>query len=179
MMNCKVGDLISVMTKNHGFLTGIALKTYPHKSTKDGSPETYIKVIKIGPDYLNFKGKNWSRKGVSDFSGYYVHGEDVIVSKVPCTTATHKVYENYHFEESECVSPSGLIESFTRNKKIPGYTTEVMTNFFTYEGSSFIYVIVNHKGFFGISDVSSFKTIKELTKQAYARSEINRLSREV
>lgn len=179
MTNCKVGDLISVMTKNHGFLIGIALKTYPHRLTEDGSPETYIKVIKIGLDYLNFKGKNWSRKGVTDFSGYYIHGEDLVVYKVPCTTATHKVYENYHFEESKYVLPNGLIENFTKSKMIPGYTTEVMTNSFTYGGKNFSYVIVNHKGFFGISEVSSSKTIKELTKQAYARSEINRFSREV
>lgn len=178
-MDYKAGDLISVMTKDHGYLTGIVLKTYPHKLTKCGTPETSIKVLGIGHDSLNFRGKNWSVKGVTDHSGYYVRGEDLVISKVSCTFATHKVYGGSHLKKSEYVLDDGLVTSSTSSKMIEGYTTEVMTNSFTYNGENFNYAVVNHKGFFGISEVSSFKTIKELTKQAYILSEINRLEREV
>lgn len=190
MTNYKPGDLITVDTENHGFLTGIVLKIYPHRLTSDGySCESYIKVIKkgfqLGESYEesrrskeNFKGTQWKTKGVSDYSGYYVHGNDQVLSKVSCTLSTHSMEDAFHLEESQYIFPDGSIKRQANNKKVLGSVTRVMTNSFWDERGVYNYVVVDREGFLGISDVSS-KSKKDLMRQAYVRAEIRRLEQEV
>lgn len=193
MTNYKPGDLITVDTKKYGFLTGIVLKTYPHRLTSDGySCESYIKVIKKGGIFSvseesyekskrgkeNFKGTQWKTKGVSDNSGYYIHGNDQVMLKVPCTLSTHSVEDAFHLEESQWIFPDGSIRRQTSNKKVLGGVTRVMTNSFWDERGVSNYVVVDREGFLGISDISS-KSKKDLTRQAYLRAEIRRLEQEV
>lgn len=182
MINYKVGDLISVSSKYHGFIKGIVLKTYPSKDDLGLPERAYIKVLNnhVGTFYnKNFKGKNWSRVGVKDHSGYYVSSDDIVINKISCTSATYTVRDNFHTEEVSSINPDGTCCTFTRNKKICGSVTRVMTNSFWNNEGVFSYAVVDRQGFLGISDVSSEVDFKDLIRQAYIRAEVNCLSREV
>lgn len=181
MIGYEIGGKVVVRLKEGFIYSGIILKTYTSdlkNNLQNSFPQIrlFIRVLET-PNSKIHRFRPWKRYGVEDSFGIcLVKGDQILNYTPPTLIKEYSVYSHQHdvFVLTRSENSAGHVSTYSKTSPFQNYKVA-----YYYNGiQDYTYAVIYSDEIRGISNIYFNRTInpETLTRQAYNRFEINRLS---